>query len=240
MTQTDPKLEPPGTTTTADAADLTAAQAANGKPDPAAAAAGADGQPEEEPAKPGTRPAPMKPPMGPKGKWAIGIWIVSLSALALVHLPWAWALAVRLSLNEPGVRTHWLWWAFNPQKASILLLVVILSAVIGSCATLALTFAHRAGYGSLEKGWGWWYVTRPFTASGIGVLAYALLQAGFFGSNNATSSGLLAAVAIGGLAGLFTDQLLQKMRTALGLSAFLKSAADPEEAKKINTAGSGS
>ena len=47
-------------------------------------------------------------------------------------------------------------------------------------------------------------------------------------------------VAIGGLAGLFTDQLLQKMRTALGLTAFLKSAKDPVETKKINTAGSGS
>jgi hypothetical protein len=173
-------------------------------------------------------------------RWAIGIWIVMLSALGLINLSWAWALAERLSGSKTGVRTHWLGQAFTPQKASILLLVVVLSAVLGSCATLALTFAHRAGYGMLERGWGWWYITRPFTASIIGVLAFALLQAGFFGSSNATSSGLLAAVAIGGLAGLFTDQLLQKMRTALGLTAFLKSAKDPGETKKINAAGSGS
>lgn len=80
----------------------------------------------------------------------------------------------------------------------------------------------------------WWYLTRPFTAAGIGVLAYALLQVGFFGSNNNTNSELLAAAAIGGLAGLFTDQLLQKMRTALGLTAFLKSASDASETEKIN------
>jgi hypothetical protein len=205
--------------------------AATEPPPPAATA----GSPQQQATRLKQRPA-----MSTAGRRAVGIWIVSLSALALVHLPWAWALAERLSSKPTGVRDHWLGWVFTPQKASILLLVVILSAVIGSCATLALTFAHRAGYGSLEKGWGWWYVTRPFTASGIGVLAFALLQAGFFGSNKATSSGLLAAVAIGGLAGLFTDQLLQKMRTALGLTAFLKSAADPEETKKINTAGSGS
>lgn len=71
----------------------------------------------------------------------------------------------------------------HPAKGSVLLLVVILAAVIGSCATLALTLAHRAGYSSLEKGWGWWYVPRPFTASGIGVLAHALFRAGLFGSN---------------------------------------------------------
>jgi hypothetical protein len=99
---------------------------------------------------------------------------------------------------------------------TILLVVVVLTAVIGSCATLALTFATRAGYDKLEKGWGWWYFARPFTASGIGVLAYALLQGGFLGSGSATSPDLLAAGAIGALSGLFTDQLLQKMRMRWG------------------------
>jgi hypothetical protein len=174
------------------------------------------------------------------GRTAIGIWIITLSAVALGHLPWAWSLAERLSGTQRGVRARWLGYAFTPHKVSILLLVVILTAVIGSCATLALTFAHRVGYDKLERTWAWWYVTRPFTASGIGVLAYALLQVGFFGSNSGTSSDLLAAAAIGGLAGLFTDQLLQKMRGALGLTAFLKSAADPDETKKINASGSGS
>jgi hypothetical protein len=112
--------------------------------------------------------------------------------------------------------------------------VVIVTALIGSCAALALAFANRVGYKQLEKGWGWWYVTRPFTATAIGVLAYALLQAGFFGSGSSTTPDLLAAGGIGGLAGLFTDQLLQKMRGALGLTAFLKSASTNDEVKKIN------
>ena len=164
----------------------------------------------------------------------IGIWIITLAAIALGHLPWAWSIAERLTGTNSNLRVHWLGVGFAPQKASALLIVVILTAVIGSVATLALTFAHRSGYNKLEKGWGWWYVTRPFTAVGIGVLAYALLQAGFFGSNNATGQELLVAAAIGGLAGLFTDQLLQKMRAALGLTPFLKSATDDDEAKKIN------
>jgi hypothetical protein len=173
-------------------------------------------------------------PMPQPAKTMIGIWIVALSSIALAHLPWAWALAERFGGSNAGPRARWLGLRFAPQRASILLVVVVLTAVIGSCATLALTFAARAGYDNLEKGWGWWYFTRPFTASGIAVLAYALLQGGFLGSGSATTPDLLAAGAIGALAGLFTDQLLQKMRAAMGLSAFSKSAAHADEQKKTN------
>lgn len=196
-----------------------------------------DKQPAEARTEPAEGPGhePSAPDsMSPLARTMIGIWIVALAAVSLGHLPWAWAIAVRLTGAKSSVHVHWLGVRFTPQKASILLIIVMLTAVIGSVATLALTFAHRAGYNKLEKGWGWWYLTRPFTAAGIGVLAYALLQVGFFGSNNATSQELFAAAAIGGLAGLFTDQLLQKMRGALGLTAFLKSASDTDETKKVN------
>jgi hypothetical protein len=103
-------------------------------------------------------------------------------------------------------------------------MVVVLTALIGGAATIGLTFVNRAGYHRLEKGWEWWYITRPLTAASIGVLAFALLQAGFLGNGTSDTSDLLAAAATGGLAGLFTDQLLQKMRAALGLSAFGESA----------------
>jgi len=63
-----------------------------------------------------------------------------------------------------------------------------------------------------------------------------VLQAGFLDTGTTTKSDLLAAATTGGLSRLFTDQLLQKMRSALGLSAFLKSASDPEEAKQTNAA----
>jgi hypothetical protein len=172
--------------------------------------------------------------MGRTARTAIGIWILVLSALALGHLPWAWSLAVRLGNSKSAVHARWFGLAFTPQQTTVLLIIVILTAVIGSAAALGLTFSHRLGYNKLEKGWGWWYVTRPFTAAAIGVLAYALVQAGFFGAGSTSNSDLLAAATIGGLAGLFTDQLLQKMRSALGLSAFVKSASDPTETKQTN------
>jgi hypothetical protein len=179
---------------------------------------------------PGRAPTPM----GGTARTAIGVWILVLSVLALGHLPWAWSLAARLVNSKSAVQARWFGQAFTPQKTTVLLIIVILTAVIGSAATLGLTFSHRLGYDTLEKGWGWWYVTRPFTAAAIGVLAYALVQAGFFGAGSTSNSDLLGAATIGGLAGLFTDQLLQKMRSVLGLSAFLKSASDSAEAKQTN------
>jgi hypothetical protein len=166
--------------------------------------------------------------MGDPARRLIGVWIVTLSAVALGHLAWAWSLAVQIANAKPKFQVHayWLGIEFAPQKSSVLLMVVVLTALIGSAATIGLTFAERAGYHKLEKGWEWWYITRPLTAASIGVLAFALLQAGFFGNATSNTSDLLAAAATGGLAGLFTDQLLQKMRTALGLSAFGESAND--------------
>ena len=59
-------------------------------------------------------------------------------------------------------------------------------------------------------------------------------QAGLFTNSTAVKSDLLAAAATGALAGLFTDQLLQKMRGILGLSAFSKSASEDEKDARIS------
>jgi hypothetical protein len=172
--------------------------------------------------------------MGSTGRTLIGVWIMVLFAVGLGHLPWAWSLAENVATSKRPVHAHWLGLEFVPQKTAMLVIVVLTTAVIGSVATMALTFAHRGGYQKLEKGWGWWYITRPPTAASIGVLAFALLQAGLFSGNTAAKSGLLAAAATGALAGLFTDQLLQKMRAILGLSAFSKSASDENEKARTN------
>jgi hypothetical protein len=171
-------------------------------------------------------------------KTLIGFWIMALFAVTLAQLPWAWSLAAQVTAVKHAVHAHWLGLAFVPQKTAALLIVVILTALIGSAAALALTFAWRVGYNKLEKGWAWWYITRPPTAASIGVLAFALLEAGFFSSGSTAKSNLLAAAATGGLAGLFTDQLLQKMRSVLGLSPFDQSASGTDDAGRAAAPGS--
>src|SRR5215469_219793 len=111
--------------------------------------------------------------------------------------------------------------------------------VLGSMAVMIITFANRAGQETLEHGFLWWYLIRPFAAAGVGVLFYMAIIAGFFNQTSARGrSALVLAAAIGGLAGLFTDNVVQKMRALLGLSSFSESAANAKP--DTNTQGSGS
>jgi hypothetical protein len=113
-------------------------------------------------------------------------------------------------------------------------------SVLGSLAIMIITFSNRAGQNTLEHGFLWWYLTRPFAAAAVGVLFYMAIIAGFFDQTSATGrSALVLAAAIGGLAGLFTDKVLQKMRAALlGLSTFDEPAATAKQ--DASTGGSGS
>lgn len=166
--------------------------------------------------------------------WRFGLWlwIVTLMVVALVHLPWAWSHTKRLVAAGAAPRqASWLGITFHPTAASFLLLIVILTAMIGSVTILALTLGHRAGYQRLEAGWELWYLLRPVTAIGVGVISFALLKAGLLTVGNSDSD-LFAAAVIGGLSGLFTDQLLQQMSKVLGLKDFKKPSYGDEETER--------
>src|ERR1700758_423665 len=87
--------------------------------------------------------APPPDPMGRKTRTLIGVWIMALFAVALGNLPWAWSLAEQVATSKHPGHAHWFGLEFVPQKAAMLLIVVLTTALIGSAATLALTFAHR-------------------------------------------------------------------------------------------------
>jgi hypothetical protein len=151
----------------------------------------------------------------------VGTYLLTLGSALVATLPWAWSFATALAdpAGPATVRAHFLGVGFNPTPAFSLLLIVILSAMAGSVAVMALVFSARAGKHTLEQGWQWWYVTRPITAAIIGVLSYMALLTGFFdlgvGSDRPE---LVVAAAVGGLAGLFTDQILDKMRKTLAVT----------------------
>lgn len=156
-------------------------------------------------------------------KWrrrGLGAYLVVLGLALLAVIPWAWSFASRVVDAKAGttVRAHFLGAAFTPTGEFSLVLIVMLTALMGSVAVLAMTFSSRAGHETLERGYVWWYLTRPISAAGLGLLFYMTVTAGFFTATTSTDRpALVLAAAIGGLAGLFTDQVLKKMRTVLGL-----------------------
>ena len=161
-------------------------------------------------------------PMTSRQRKLVGCYLVVFGVLLVAVAPWIWSLA--WSANESGeVTSHFLGLAFTVSAASTLVAMVALMALIGSVTVMTLTFAARAGHGTLEQAYLWWYVTRPVSAAGLGILFYMLVVAGFFNVSSiegGSSAALVVAAALGGLAGLFTDQVIEKVRKALGLSAF--------------------
>jgi hypothetical protein len=100
------------------------------------------------------------------------------------------------------------------------MLINALVAVAGSVAIMAITFSNRSGKHTLEKGWEWWYLTRPISAAVIGMLSYMAILAGYLDAATTNRSELVIAAAVGGLAGLFTDKIIEQMRKVIGLTAF--------------------
>src|SRR5215469_11883295 len=180
---------------------------------------------------------PENPMSGPD-KVGIGCYLAALATAVLAITPWAWSLATN-SVGHAANQARFLGLPFRATTEFNLIIIVMLMSVLGSMAVMIITFANRAGQETLEHGFLWWYLIRPFAAAGVGVLFYMAIIAGFFNQTSARGrSALVLAAAIGGLAGLFTDNVVQKMRALLGLSSFSESAANAKP--DTNTQGSGS
>jgi hypothetical protein len=166
----------------------------------------------------------MQEPMSENARRAIGCYLVGAGLVMLVLVPWAWSVAWRANESETGdTSTSFLGLDFSVSAPAALLTIVVLMAAIGSVTVMTLVFAARAGHGTLEQTYLWWYVTRPVSASGIGVLVYMFIVAGFFDFakiEDGSTPALVIAAAVGALSGLFTDQVLDRVRWVLGLSAF--------------------
>jgi hypothetical protein len=169
----------------------------------------------------------------------VGVYLVLFGLVLMAVLPWAWSFASRAISRKGHVAASFLGYQFSPTPEFSLLLIVMLTAAVGSVAVLAMTFSARTGRETLERGFLWWYLTRPISAAGLGIVFFMAVVSGFL--TEATTAGqptLFSAAAIGGLAGLFTDQVLRKMYKALGLVDSSKPASESDSAGKVPGADS--
>ena len=153
-------------------------------------------------------------------KTAIGAYITLLGVLLLAVTPQAWSVATEVVEADKAMTTSFWGLELTVTPAMALMGIVVLMGLIGSVTVMTLVFALRAGNRTLEDSFTWWYVTRPITASGLAVLFYVTATAGLLdlGSIDGSPS-LVIAAALAALAGLFTDQVLEKMRGMLGRTA---------------------
>jgi hypothetical protein len=82
----------------------------------------------------------------------------------------------------------------------------------------ASLFAARAAARTFEASYFWWYLLRPFEAALVAMVLVAVARAGIPALGPTGTDGGHAGLAFvaGGLAGLFTDQVMQQLRGLLG------------------------
>jgi hypothetical protein len=145
--------------------------------------------------------------------------------LALAGLLASYGLAERLvaAQEQAGDRLATVtaqWWGpdVSLTLSMSLLLVGAASGVVGSVIQQSIVFASRAGQDTLEQGLLWWYVLRPVWSGLLGAVVVVAVNTGLIsiGDTTTSSAGVTVLVTMGALAGMYTDQALQRLQPFLG------------------------
>ena len=151
-----------------------------------------------------------------------------LTIVALVALVWTYGLAEQMVAAQEGtapgeIATRTIsWWgpSFSITLATSLVVVGAAAGFVGSVVQQSIVFASRAGQQTLERGYLWWYVLRPVWSALLGGVVVLTVNAGLvsIGDDTTSAAGVTVLVTAAAVAGLFTDQAMQRLRSVLGAS----------------------
>lgn len=120
--------------------------------------------------------------------------------------------------SAAGVTVRWDPRIITPRhvsaEARLLLLVFLMGALGGAVASFNSLASYR-GEGKLTKSWFLHYWVSPFLGAGVAFFLYVVVRAGFLSGTNVqidAGSAPWGLLAISGLAGLFYDKTLLKLR----------------------------
>jgi hypothetical protein len=108
--------------------------------------------------------------------------------------------------------------SFAISLSMSVLLLGAASGLVGSMIQQSIVFAQRAGRDTLEVGFVWWYLLRPIWSALLGAVFVIAVNTGLIsiGDQTTSTAGVTVLATVGCFAGLFTDQVLDKMRDLLG------------------------
>jgi len=159
-------------------------------------------------------------------KVGIGLLNLAEGLLAFVLLVWAYGFTEQIANTQAAAKSGELshqtvaWWGpdFSLTVGMAVIVLGAASGLVGSMIQQSKIFAERAGNDRLQEGFIWWYVLRPVWSLLLGGVAVVAFNADLIqiGDKTSSSGSITVLVAIGCVAGLFTDQILQKLRKLLG------------------------
>lgn len=177
-------------------------------------------------------PGPDDPRMTTAQRWFVGSGTLVAGVFGLVALVGAYGLTEELVVAQEGSGAGTLArqaitvgnLGFSLTLTMSLLLVGAAGGFVGSIVQQAIVFASRAGLGTLESGYVWWYVLRPVWSALLGSVIVIAINAGLIsiGDQTTSAAGVTILASAAAVAGLYTDKALQRLQSVLG-------ATDPSE-----------
>ncbi|MEV6286074.1 hypothetical protein [Kribbella sp. NPDC051770] len=174
-----------------------------------------------------TAPRHLRGP-APKGAawWQVVAVNIAEAVAALLALITAYGLAERLVADQEAAGPHTVasrtfdWWIVDvPVTLNMSLLVVGAAAgAVGSVIRQSMTLTRRTRSAAGRSIW--WYVLRPLWSALLGSVSVIAVNTGLIsiGDETTSSAGIAVLVLTGCLAGLFTDQVLRRLRNMVDRS----------------------
>ena len=130
---------------------------------------------------------------------------------------------LRATGTSGGVTSRWTWVnrLLGPSAEIRLLVLVMISAAIGSSIQAAKSFAAFTGRNEYNVNWNWWYFLRFPTGIGIALLMYCVIRGGFMPGSLADQSvaGAVNPFGVAGLSalvGMFSREAADKLQELFG------------------------
>jgi hypothetical protein len=172
-----------------------------------------------QPHESGTWPPPEE---APRGQGFVGpFWLILLivllvfAAVLLLYAIWAfWPSEGQTSNSVARHKTvHFLWHRRELSRESLFFVMVALTGALGAMVHVIRSLSWYVGNRLLKWSWVPFYLLKPVLGAAMATLLYFIVRAGFFSPSASTSqTSPYGFAAVSALAGLFTDQAIEKLR----------------------------
>lgn len=134
---------------------------------------------------------------------------LAITALLFIFVIWPESS----SLNQPRTISILGIFSLGINAETTYILVVVLSAIIGSFVHVASSFAVHCSISDLSASWSVWYATRPFIGAALALALYFTVRGGLlnFGTD-VTTVNIYGVAGLSGITGMFSNQATIKLR----------------------------
>ena len=147
----------------------------------------------------------------------VAFWFIALVNIMIGLWPQQAVSGSQIESVEQNVQVLWGLLSGSITKEMQFLLIVAIMGALGGLVYSMTLFAHYIGREDFKNRYWCWYVLRPLIGAILAVIFYLTFRGAFFtlsvDTQNLNISGIAA---LGGLAGIFSQEVMEKLRELAG------------------------